>query len=219
MDGQADVKRRYQSPLREGQARTTRTTIIEAAWRLFAERGYVATSIEEIAAAAGVSRATVFTSVGGKPVLLKAAFDVAIVGDDQPISLPDRASSREIRAEPDPRVYLARYAGLVTETGRRVAPIAEAVRGASGADPDARRLWDTHLAQRRQGAANVVSDLHAKQARLRPGLNDAEAADVVWVLNDPGLYHQLVLGRGWTPARFEQWLTESLQWHLLADME
>jgi AcrR family transcriptional regulator len=55
------VKRQYQSPLREGHATTTRTTVIDAAGQLFAERGYAATSIEEIARAAGVSRATVFT--------------------------------------------------------------------------------------------------------------------------------------------------------------
>lgn len=212
-----DVKRRYDSPLRKGQARTTRTAVIEAAWRLFAEQGYVATSIEDIAAAAGVSRATVFTAVGGKPVLLKAAFDVAIVGDDEPLSLPERASSRAIRAEPDPRRYLARYATMVAEIAARVAPIAEAVRGAAGADPDARRLWETHLAQRRQGAANVVADLSKKGGRLRPGLDAGAAADLVWVLNDPGFYDHLVLRRGWTPKRYQAWLAHALQRELLAD--
>lgn len=217
MKAGAAVKRRYQSPLREGQARNTRTAVIEAAWRLFADKGYVATSIEEIAAAAGVSRATVFTAVGGKPVLLKAAFDVAIVGDDEPVSLTDRPSSRAIRAEPDPHVYLARYAALATEMGGRVAPIAEAVRGAAGADADARTLWETHLAQRRQGAANIVSDLLSKGATLRSGLDAAAAADVVWVFNDPGLYHHLVLRRRWSPKRFQKWLADSLQRELLSE--
>ena len=211
------VKRRYESPLRQGQARTTRTAVIEAAWRLFAQQGYVATSIEEIAAAAGVSRATVFTAVGGKAVLLKTAFDVAIVGDDEPVSLPERASSRSIRAEPDPRRYLARYARLLSETGARVAPIAEAVRGAAGADADARRVWETHLAQRRQGCANIVADLLQKRARLRPGLDATSAADVLWVLNDSSLYHELVFRRGWTSKRFERWLADALQLNLLAD--
>jgi AcrR family transcriptional regulator len=191
--------------------------VIEAAWRLFAEQGYAATSIEEIARRAGVSRATVFTSVGGKPLLLKTAFDVAIVGDDEPDSLPDRPESRAIRAEPDPRTYLARYAGLVAEMGSRLAPIAEAVRGAAGADGDARELWNVHLAQRRTGAANVVSDLLGKGGRLRAGLNPVAAADIVWVFNDPGLYGQLVLRQGWTPERFRSWLVESLQRLLLAD--
>ncbi|HKA49043.1 MAG TPA: helix-turn-helix domain-containing protein [Candidatus Dormibacteraeota bacterium] len=215
MEAEAKVKRRYQSPLRQGQARNTRTAIIEAAWRLFAEQGYVATSIDEIAGAAGVSRATVFTAVGGKPVLLKAAFDVAIVGDDEPVSLPERPSSIAIRAEPDPRVYLDRYAALVTEVGGRVAPIAEAVRGAAGADADARELWETHLAQRHQGAANVVSDILKKGARLRPELDPETAADVVWMLNDPGLYDHLVLRRRWPAERFQSWLADALRSQLL----
>jgi prophage antirepressor-like protein len=101
--------------------------------------------------------------------------------------------------------------------GGRVAPIAEAVRGAAGADADARALWETHLAQRRQGAANVVSDLVSKRGRLRPDLDAASAADVVWVLNDPGLYHQLVFKRGWTPEKFRRWLAAVLRSQLLAE--
>src|SRR5450759_2513013 len=102
MKSEAKVKRTYESRLRAGQARATRLALLEAAGRLFAERGYVATSIEEIAEAAGVSRATVFTSVGGKPALLKAAYDVALVGDDEPVSMPDRPDSLRSKAEPDP---------------------------------------------------------------------------------------------------------------------
>lgn len=210
------VKRQYQSELRDAQAATTRRTVIAAAARLFGERGYVATSIDDIAAAAGVSRATVFTAVGGKPVLLKTALDVAIVGDDEPISLPDRARSRAVRAEPDPRRYLGLYAGVVTEIGGRAAGIYEAVRGAAGADPGARALWVEHQAQRRLGGAHVVSDVLGKSA-LRPGLNPDRAADIVWALNDPGLYRVLVDGRGWSPAEFESWLAETLQRQLLPD--
>jgi len=58
------ARKRYESPLRRAQARSTRLLVLEAARRLFAERGYVATSVDEIARAAGVGRATVFASVG-----------------------------------------------------------------------------------------------------------------------------------------------------------
>ena len=210
------VKRQYQSRLRDAQAAATRRTVIGAAARLFGERGYVATSVDDIAAAAGVSRATVFTAVGGKPVLLKTALDVAIVGDDEPVSLPDRPRSRAVQAEPDPSRYLALYAGIVTEIGGRAAAIYEAVRGAAGADTAARTLWLEHQAQRRQGGANVVSDVLGKSA-LRPGLKPDRAADIVWALNDPGLYRMLVHERGWSPAEFESWLAQTLQSQLLPD--
>jgi AcrR family transcriptional regulator len=186
------VKRSYQSPLRAAQAESTRRTVIAAAARLFSERGYVATSVDDIAAEAGVSRATVFTAVGGKPALLKTALDVAIVGDDQPVALPDRPRSRAVRAETDPRRYLALYAGIAAEIGDRAGAIYEAVRGAAGADPAARAL-------------------------LRAGLDPEAAADIVWVLNDPGLHRLLVEERRWTPEQFEAWLAETLQRQLLPD--
>jgi AcrR family transcriptional regulator len=216
MNSGRDVKRPYRSVLRGAQARSTREVIIASATRLFVQHGYVATSIDQIAAAAGVSRATVFTSVGGKPRLLKSALDVAIVGDDEPIALPERPRSVAIRAEPDPRRYLTLYAELVTEMGGRLAGIYEAVRGAAGADPDARALWETHLEQRRTGAAHVVDDVVGK-SRLRQGVDQEAAADIVWVLNDPGLYHLLVHRRRWTPERYRAWLAATMIRQLLPD--
>src|SRR5581483_2628329 len=216
MKATAEVKRPYQSSLRGAQAQTTREAVIAAAARLFSEQGYAATSIEEIAAAAGVSRATVFTSVGGKPKLLKTALDVAIVGDE-PIALPDRPRSKAIRAESDPRRYLALYAEMVTEVFGRLAPIHEAARGAAGVDADARALWESHLAQHRQGAANVIADLNRKGG-IRQGLDAETAADVVWLLG-PSAYYMLVNRRGWSPARFQAWLTETFISQLLPAKE
>ena len=209
MNARQHVKRPYQSSVREAQAQSTRVALIAAAAKLFTERGYGATSIDDIAEEASVSRATVFTSVGGKPMLLSAALDVAIVGDDEAVALPDRPRSRAIRAEPDPRKYLALYAGLITEIGGRLAGIHEAMRGAAGTDPEARALWEKHLDQRRRGASNVVGDL-LRKGSLRPGLDRESAADVVWVLNDPGLYHLLVHRRGWSPAQFQSWLADAM---------
>lgn len=188
--------------------------MIDAATRLFGEQGYAATSIDQVAEAAGVSRATVFNAVGNKPVLLKTALDIAVVGDDDPVALPDRPRSRAIRAEPDPRKYLSLYAELLTDMAARLAPISEAARSAAGADPDARQLWQEHQAQRLIGAKHVVADL-VRKGQLRNGLAKGDAADLVWVLNDPGLYHHLALLRGWTPARFSEWLAATLQEQLL----
>jgi hypothetical protein len=96
---------------------------------------------------------------------------------------------------------------MVTEMDGRVAGIHEARRGASGVDPDARALWESHLAQHRQGAANVIADLMRK-GRLKKGLDPAAAADIVWLLG-PRTYNMLVHRRGWSPERFQAWLTET----------
>jgi AcrR family transcriptional regulator len=47
-----------------------REEIVEAAFRLFAEKGYDATSADDIAAAAGVSRSTFFRSFGSKEAVI-----------------------------------------------------------------------------------------------------------------------------------------------------
>ncbi len=216
MDKSAAVKRVYRSPLRAAQAGQTRHAIVDAAKRLFVEAGYGATSIDAIAEAAGVSRATVFAVVGSKAALLKTAYDVALVGDDEAVALPDRPGAKAIRAEPDPKRYLERYAGFVTELGARVAAIYEATRGAASADPEIRPVWEKIQGERRIGAAHVVADTAAK-GPLRDGIDPESAADVVWVLNDPGLYHLLVNVRGWPAGRYREWLADSLKRELLGD--
>ncbi len=155
-----------------------------------------------------------FAVVGSKAALLKTAYDVALVGDDEPIALPDRPGSRAIRAEPDARRYLERYAGLVAEAGGRVAAIYEAVRGAASAEPEVRPVWDKIQGERRIGATHVVADT-ASKGPLRHGLDLEQAADVVWVLNDAGLYHLLVNIRGWPPERYRDWVAAALQRELL----
>jgi AcrR family transcriptional regulator len=214
MNSETPVKRVYQSPLRTAQARQTRRTIVDAATRLFVAVGYGATSMDAIAESAGVSRATVFAVAGSKAELLKRAYDVALVGDDELVALPDRADSRAIRAEPDPDRYLERYAGMVVGLAGRVAAVYEAVRGAASTDPEVRPVWDKIQQERRIGAAHVVADTAAKGS-LRIGIDADDAADVVWVLNDPGLYHMLVNVRGWSTEQYHEWLTRSLQHELL----
>ena len=211
------VKRaEYRSPRRDAQAKATRLAIIEAAGRLFVERGYAATSIEAIAEAADVGRATVFTSVGGKAALLKAAYDVALVGDDEPVALPDRPWAQHVRDGSTQRERLIRYAEMVTAIDGRYAPIYEAFRGAATADPEVRGLWQEIRDERRKGATNVVRMI-TQLGPLRQGLTSEVAADLVWVLNDPGLYHQLVVERGWSPSDFSSWLASTMCAQLLGN--
>src|SRR6478736_504206 len=58
------------SNLRERRAALTHQSILDAARRLFAERGYSRTSVRDIAEAAGVSAQTVYDSVGSKPAIV-----------------------------------------------------------------------------------------------------------------------------------------------------
>jgi len=76
--------------------------IVSAACGLFLDDGYVATRIERIAERVGVSKPTAFASVGNKRALLKAARDLAMAGDDEPVPIAERSWFQEALAEPDP---------------------------------------------------------------------------------------------------------------------
>ena len=65
---------------REEYAEATRQAILEAARRLFRERGYFATKVDEIAAMARVAPATVY-AVDGIDLNAPAGITVALVGD------------------------------------------------------------------------------------------------------------------------------------------
>lgn len=214
MQHEEPVKRRYRSSLRAEQARATRRRIVEAALRLFIDGGFVGTSMDAIAEAAGVSRATVFGAFGSKAALLKRAYDVALVGDDEPVALPDRPQSQRLRAETDPHRFLAGYAAIATDVVSRLALIYEAIRGAAAADAEAREVWETIHAERLRGATNVVADLRAR-GPLAPGLEAEAARDIVYAFIDPGLYHVLVHDRDWDRPTFQAWLAGTLQQQLL----
>ena len=210
----ADKTRTYSSTLRADQARQTKKRIVDAAAELFAEHGYAGTTIDAVASAAGVSRKTVFDSVGGKAQLMKLAYDFAIVGDDEPVPLIDRPEIRAMLAEPDYAKRLAMYASLVVGIDRRLSSAWRAFEGAATSDPEAARLYVAMVQQRRR-AMQEAAQMFADAGALRPDLDIDVAADLMWFYNDPSLYDKLVRQRGWSVDRFQAWLTEALQVQLL----
>src|SRR4051795_3821821 len=91
---------------RAARTRATRRRIVDAAAELFIGHGYGATTLEQVAARAGVAVQTVYFHFGNKRTLLKEAVDVAAVGDDEPVALLERPWLEELRAESDPQRIL-----------------------------------------------------------------------------------------------------------------
>src|ERR671927_2039528 len=152
----ADVKgpdRPYSSPLRAEQADATRRAVLDAARELFIAQGYGATTLDQIAARAGVSKPTVFAAVGNKQTLLSTVRDVAMAGDDQRVAVIERPLPQRIRAEPDQRRAVELLAELFTGIDSRYAEIDAVLRGAAqSGEPGLRELWETSEQQRLVGA-------------------------------------------------------------------
>ena len=153
------ARRPYRSTLREEQARATRRAVVGAARDLFVELGWSRTTIDAVAARAGVSRKTVFTSVGGKAALLKLALDWALVGDDEPVPMSERQVIAEMEQLTDPRALVARWARFVAELEERAAPLAAVLVVAADADPEAAGVHAVSERNRLGGAEFIVARL------------------------------------------------------------
>ncbi len=207
-------KRVYRSDLRVEQARATRRQIVTTASTMFAEHGYAATTIDAVAKAAGVSRKTVFTSVGGKVELMRLAYDWAVTGDDEPVSMGDRPEILALTQEPDPVTLIEKFALMLSGQMARVAPVHAALRSAADVDPQAHELFEKLQDQRLAGMRKPVA-LLAERGGLREGLSPKRATDIVWLYVDPMQWELLVQRRGWSRAAYADWLGASLKLHLL----
>jgi AcrR family transcriptional regulator len=199
-------QRRYSTVLRAEQTALTRRRILDAAGRLFGERGYHGTTLGAVAEAAGVSVQTVYNVVGGKAVLLKAVYDVTLAGDDEPVPITERPEFRAVVEARTGRTCLARYSALGRVLGERITPLLTVLLAqAAAGDADLAAFVATIEGERAAGTRSVAT-LVAQRFGLRAGLDVDEAADVLWALTAPDLTDRLVVRRGWGWDRFETWL-------------
>ena len=204
------VKRRvYRSSIRRGDAPAL---VCEAAYRLFSTKGYLATSIEDIAAEAGVARPTVFTAVGPKPVILRAVVDRALAGDDAQVPIAERPWWREAIEDPDPVRSIELYARNMCHISGRAGPVLRALETAASIDADANQVWERFQHQRRVGLNELAVTLAQKTNRLR--YDEDTMTDTMWMLA-PDAYLRLVHDAGWPVERFQAWLADLLKRLLL----
>jgi AcrR family transcriptional regulator len=206
----APVKRRYDATRRRQAAARTRTAILDAARELFTERGYTATPMTAIAERAGVALDTVYASVGRKPELARLLIETAISGTDQAIPAEQRDYVRAIQAAPDAQTKIALYAAAVTVIAPRLALVLAIIQQAAHTEPELAALWDQIAERRAANMRRFVADL-ATVTPLR--IDPSDAADIIWATNAAELYQLLVGRRGWSPQRYEHFLTDT--WHRL----
>lgn len=165
-----DVKRPYVSTVRDAQGLLTRRRIRQAAEELFLTKGYVGTSMTDIAAAAGVSRPTVFNVFGTKVDVLKEIADVLLAGDDAPVELLARPSGQRILNATDADELLRAQARFAGEIMARVAPILAVITDAAAIDGEAKSLLMSQEEGRLHGMGAAVDRL-AELGVLRSGVS------------------------------------------------
>jgi len=205
----SDVKRPYDVTSRQEQARARRQRVVLAARDLFERDGYRRTTVVGIAAAAEVSPEMVYKTFGSKAALAKAVFDVALAGDDEPVPIRERPAMAAIRAEPDVRRQIALFVeGLVERLGRS-ARIQVMVRDGRHVDESLQPVWDQLVEEGITGMRMLGRRL-LDTGQLRAGLDLDEVTDLLWNYLAIDHYERLVLTRGWSTARYQEWLTRAI---------
>ena len=209
-------KRQYESEQRRRQSEVTRRRILDHARDLVVAKGYHGMTVAELARRARVHVDTVYALVGRKPVILRELVELAISGTDHPVDPLERDYVRQMRAEPDAGRKLDVYAGAMRRIHERLAALFLALRDASRTDPEAGRIWSEISERRARNMRLLAADLLGT-GQLRRELQVDEVAETVWVTNSPDVYQLLVEDRGWSPARYQQWLADSWRRLLLAE--
>lgn len=143
------TSRPYASAKREAKAAETRARLIAAATGLLREPGGAALSLESVAAAAGVTRLTVYNQFGSRRGLLEAVLDeVASVGGLLAIAEAMQAA--------DPRETLARMVTVFCGFWSSNAGLT-GLYAAAGADPELAQSLTARNARRRELLAVLVA--------------------------------------------------------------
>ena len=180
--------------------------MLDAARRLFLERGYAATTIPAIAAAAGVAVPTIYWAFGSKR---------AIVGEIRAAWLAEAGTAtrlREVLAVEEAGARLEAFAAFM---GNQWATGAEALaiqQDAMRADAEIAAEVAAVLAERAERLKAILVPL---VPRLRAGLGLETAHDILLALSLLEVYREL-RARGWDDEQYCAWLGRALREQMLA---
>jgi AcrR family transcriptional regulator len=215
MTKRKSTKREYDSTRRQAQANETRRHILEAARKLFMERGYAGATAEAIAAEAGVSAQTIYAIFKNKKRMLVSLMNVSpTTGVEDHTPMPERANVQAVSQERDQRHQLEMFAQVVAANLDQVAVVSEIMTDAAKTEPDFDRILQKLNKQRLEHMTLAVQQV-AANGPFREKMDEVYARDTVWTLTSPEVFLLLTQGRGWSKEKYAGWLADMLTSALL----
>jgi AcrR family transcriptional regulator len=200
--------RPYHSPRRARSAAATRQDVVDAARRLFLDRGYAQVTVADIAREAGTAVKTVYVSAGGKAEILREVVSDAVTASGA------RETVDRVRALTDGAAILGEL-GRGTRRGNEEHREAIAVLyRALPVHESAEALWEQGTSVYR-GALRDIADHLAALGVLRDGLDAQRCADLLWLCFGLGAWRTLVEECGWDWDAARRQLTGAAQGMLL----
>ncbi len=209
------TRRAYDVSGRQQRALENQERMLDVARRLFAERGYAETTIEEIAKGAGVAVPTVYAAFQSKRGVLDALLRRQVAGEPGGPPLTQTAGAQEVAAATDPREVLRRFVQHLNGVHDRVAPSYDVMKNAARAEPDVAELLD-RMQRYRYGNLETLAHRLAELGALRTGLTHEDVSRTLWVLTSLEVRQLLTVGAGWSTERYLGWLEDLLRTSLLA---
>lgn len=196
-------KRRYESELRSRSAEATRIRVLDAAKELFAKDGIDGVTIARIAEKAGVAAPTVYSLFKSKEGILRALMHAALFGPQFQDALA------KLEGVTDPVRLIALSAHVARAIYESESSELGLIRGASAFSAALREMEQEFETTRFEMQEKRVNMLFAA-AKQRKGLQLSEARRILWMYTSRDIYRMLVHDGGWTPDRYQEWLSETL---------
>lgn len=205
--------RSYDASRRRQKSEASRRAVVARAGELFHRQGFGTTTIGQVAREAGVSAEFVYKSFGGKPGLLRAIYAESLLGQGT-VPAEQRSDVAQTTAT-DPGDLMRQFGRFTTEVSPLVSPVYLLIRDAAASgDADMvallREVNETRYQRMLHNARQVLA-----RGILRVGLSETDVADVFFTATAPELYEVLVLGRGWPPQRYGEFVAATLAANLL----
>ena len=139
--------------------------ICAAALEVFAEKGFAAAKLDEIARRAGVSKGTLYLYFKDKQDLFRAVVRSAIAPNIEAVT--SAVSSLEAPFEQVVRMLLAAFADR--ESRLPIGAVAKMVVGESRNFPELARVWHDEVASKAIGAIAALIERAQQRGEVRPG--------------------------------------------------
>jgi AcrR family transcriptional regulator len=188
------------------RAAATRRRMVSAAYGMFCEFGYRATTMAAIAERAGVAVQTLYFTFHTKDELLQEVHKGAVFGEESRAPT-EQSWFAEVAAEVDAQRAISSVVEASSAILGRVAPMLPVFHAAAG---DAAGAVFRRGEDRRRRHLRELADLILSKEGTSGRVSVDEAADLFYVLLGPETYRSFVLDLGWSTQAWTHWTTNAL---------
>jgi AcrR family transcriptional regulator len=202
--------RAYDSASRSKAAEDTRRRILAAATFLFGRKGIDTVTVAEVGRKARVATSTVYAIYKSKDGILRALMQQSLFGGQF------QHAQRLLAGVSDPVKLIERTSHVARAIYESESHDLGLLRHASGFSPALRKLEQEFERLRYDMQADRLQRLFDAQ-KARSGLSFDEARRIMWMYTSRDVYRMLVHESGWTPDRYQEWLSCTLLEALVED--